>query len=69
MIDTLGVCVPRETRIAIAMMVGSPDAERKAPRMLLKFGDGTDATSLRTMRGTPPGIYGFCGCPRAIPSA
>jgi hypothetical protein len=45
MLDTLGVCLPYETRIAIAMMAGSPDAERMA-RMLMKYGGGTNADLL-----------------------
>jgi hypothetical protein len=68
MLDTLGVCLPYETRIAIAMMAGSPDAERMA-RMLLKYGGGTDADVLATTRGTPPGICGSCEWQRATPSA
>jgi hypothetical protein len=41
MMDTLGVCLPYETRVAVAMMAGTPEAERRA-RKLLKFSGSGD---------------------------
>jgi hypothetical protein len=40
MMDTLGVCLPYETRVAVAMMAGTPEAKGKAQKLLKFSGSG-----------------------------
>jgi hypothetical protein len=44
-LETLCVCLPYEIRIAVAMLAGVLDSQRRA-RKLLKFGGGTDPDEL-----------------------